>query len=330
MNTRMYEKRKKKVRKRRLFKLLLIVGLLLLGVFGYSGYQYYQGLKEAGASNFDDNKDIEFNGQEDELGRINVLLLGIDTRGEEKSRTDTIMIAQYDPDKDEAKLVSLMRDIYVEIPGYDNYKINTAYFLGGPELLRKTIKHNFDIDVQYYALVDFKGFEKTVDALASDGVEIDVEKEMSEKIDVVLEPGLQKLNGKELLDYARFRHDGEGDFGRVRRQQQVISAIKDELMSINGVTKLPRMLGTVQPYIETNISGADRLAIAKDFILNPIDDIETLRIPLDESYTDEYYDHAGAVLQLDFDANRQALKDFLGKSVTETAQSEEDENEESK
>ncbi len=88
-------------------------------------------------------------GVKDENGRINILLLGVDSRGEEKSRTDSMMIAQVDPKTNETKIVSLMRDMYVQIPGYKGYKLNTAFYLGGPELLRQTIKENFGIDVQY-------------------------------------------------------------------------------------------------------------------------------------------------------------------------------------
>lgn len=319
------EVKKKKRKRKRILKLFFIV-IILLGVgAGYTFYQYYQGLKHAGESAFKDNNYAEeFEGKVDKHGNVNVLILGVDTRGEEKSRSDTIMVAQYNPENHQAKLVSIMRDIYVEIPGYQNYKINTAYFLGGPELLRQTLKQNFDIDVQYYALVDFKGFTKIVDTLSPDGIEIDVEKPMSAFIGVSLEPGLQKLDGKELLGYARFRHDAEGDFGRVRRQQIVIDALKDELISINGFTKLPKLVGTIRPYIDTNMDTMDSIALIKDFILNPPEQIETLRIPVDHSYSDGYYEHAGAVLDIDFDKNTEAIQSFLnGKPKVEESTTEE-------
>lgn len=321
-------KRKKRKKKKKLLRWLFII-IILLGIgAGYTFYQYYQGLKQAGDSAFKNNKYAEeFNGKVDKNGKVNVLLLGVDSRNEEQSRTDTIMVAQYDPKNHHAKLVSIMRDIYAEIPGYQNYKINTAYFLGGPELLRKTLKQNLGLDVQYYALVDFKGFTKIVDTLSPDGIEINVEKPMSAHIGVSLEPGVQKLNGKELLGYARFRHDSEGDFGRVRRQQEVIDALKDELISINGFTKLPKLVGTIRPFIETNMDTMDSIALMKDFILNPPEKIETLRIPVDGTYTDGYYEHAGSVLEIDFDENKEAIESFLdgepdvAKSETEMDQS---------
>ena len=311
MNRQSHRKKKKKTK---LKKVSFVILVLLLGLSGYIYIQYSQGLKQAlGKSPVtNETSKKEFNGAEKEkMGKVNILLLGVDSRGEEKSRTDTIMIAQYDPEKQTAKIVSLMRDIYVEIPDHKNYKINTAYFLGGPELLRQTIKQNFDIDIHYYAVIDFKGFETVVDTLAPHGIEMNVEKKMSEKIGVVLQPGLQDLNGKQLLGYSRFRGDVQGDFGRVNRQQKVLNALKDEIISVNGVAKLPKLVGTIQPYIDTNLEGIDRLAILKDFFLNPPDNIETLRIPVDKSYTPGSYEHAGSVLEIDFEKNKQAIDQFL-------------------
>ncbi|MBP3952330.1 LCP family protein [Bacillus suaedae] len=310
-----YKKSKSKVR-RRLLKILLFLLLILGCLVGYIIFQYNEG-RQAGESAVKSEKVKEpedFNGAVvNELGKVNILLLGVDAReDDEPARTDTIMVAQYDPQANTAKLVSFMRDTYVEIPGYRNYKINTAYFLGGAELLRSTLKQNFDIDIHYYALVDFKGFEAAVDALAPDGVEIDVQKRMSEKIGVVIEPGLQQLNGKELLGYARFRADSEGDFGRVARQQEVLNAIKEEVLSVTGITKLPRVVGTVQPYIETNLGNTEVLGLMSDILLKKPDDIETLRIPVDESFYDASYSHAGSVLEIDFEQNQLAIQEFLG------------------
>ncbi|MFZ3590417.1 LCP family protein [Bacillus sp. DJP31] len=317
MSSRIEKRNDKKKSKKLLWKSLLFIFSLVILVIAYSVYQYYEGLNEAGESEVVNikNEKVEFKGIKDEMGRINVLLLGVDSRGEEQSRTDTIMIAQYNPKNGESKIVSIMRDIYAEIPGKQNYKINTAYFLGGPELLRKTIKQNFDIDIEYYAVVDFQGFEKMVDTLAPGGIEIDVEKKMSSFLHVELQSGLQRLNGKELLEYARFRHDAEGDFGRVRRQQQVINTLKSELLGLYGITKLPKLTGTIQPYVETNMDTMDRLAIARDFILNPPDDIKTLRIPVDNSYEMADYEHAGSVIEIDKEKNSKALKDFLNGST---------------
>jgi len=204
-----------------------------------------------------------------------------------------------------------MRDIYAPIPGYQDNKINASFLLGGPDLLRQTIKENFNIDVEYYVVVDFKGFEKAIDALAPAGIEIDVEKAMSKYIGVSLQPGLQKLNGKELLGYARFRQDLESDFGRVRRQQQVIKAISDEIISANGIAKAPKLLGTVQPYIQTNIGAMDSLSLLKDFLFFDTKNIETLTLPIEGSYTNERLQDRRIILKTDFEMNMKAIQEFL-------------------
>ncbi|WRP04783.1 LCP family protein [Rossellomorea aquimaris] len=313
MDSRLDRKFKKKKRGR---KVILVLLLLIFSLLGYAAFQFYSGYKMAGDDKL--QEDYKFNGVKDKDGKVNVLLLGVDSRGEEKSRTDTMMLAQIDPKTNETRLVSFMRDIYVEIPGYQNYKLNTAFYLGGPELLRKTIKHNFDIDIQYFMVVDFKGFEQSVDVLAPDGIEMDVEKAMSENIGVSLQPGVQNLNGKELLGYARFRADAEGDFGRVERQQKVINALKDEVLSIGGVTKLPKMAGSIQPYIQTNMSKLDQISIAKDILLSNSSDMDKLTIPVEGSYGFGSYSGVGSVLDINFEENIQALKDFLdGKSSDE-------------
>ncbi|MBP3953520.1 LCP family protein [Bacillus suaedae] len=307
--------RRMKKSRRRVIKIAGTLLILLFALVGYVFYQYYQGLQTA-ETLLDKNINLEpeeFNSAiPNELGKVNVLLLGVDKRSDEKaSRTDTIMVAQYDPSTNDLKLASFMRDIQVEIPNYKNYRINTAYFLDGAELLRTTMKHNFDIDLHYYALVDFQGFEAAVDSLAPDGIKIDVEKAMSEKIGVSLQPGLQQLNGKELLGYARFRQDSRGDFARVERQQKVINALKDEVLSFVGISKIPKVVGTVQPFVETNLGNIEIIGLLSDFILNKPNDIQTLRIPVEDSYQ-EIRNDLGSVLEIDFDQNKQALREFLG------------------
>ncbi|MDQ1000794.1 anionic cell wall polymer biosynthesis LytR-Cps2A-Psr (LCP) family protein [Neobacillus niacini] len=117
MNRQLYLKNKKKKFKYK--KLSLVFLVLLLGLSGYIYFQYSQGLQQASGKSTvssDETVKTEFNGaKKEKMDKVNILLLGVDSRGEEQSRTDTIMIAQYDPENHKAKLVSLMRDIYVEI-----------------------------------------------------------------------------------------------------------------------------------------------------------------------------------------------------------------------
>ncbi|HWJ79389.1 MAG TPA: LCP family protein [Niallia sp.] len=302
-------KKRRRLRKGRVFFLLLFL-FIFVGI-GYIVIQYKQGQNESLKKVDTSEIKYEFNGEKDANGGTNILLLGSDKReGDGLERTDTIMIAQYHPDKGTYKLISLMRDMYVDIPGYEQGRINTAYTLDGPELLRKTIKQNFDIDLQYYAIINFKGFEALIDEAFPDGVEIEVEKEMSANIGVTLKPGLQKLNGKELLGYVRFRKDAESDFGRVKRQQKTLQALSTQISSVQTFTKLPKLAGVIMPYINTSMDTGDILYIGKDLLTKKNKEIETLRVPIDGSFEDMRVNGA-AVLSVDLEANKAAIKEFL-------------------
>jgi LCP family protein required for cell wall assembly len=314
MDSRIKTKKRRKSRKR---KLLVSLFIIIIALIGYSVFQYYQGVNQTAESDRLKMDNVKFNGQKDKYGRTNVLLLGVDARGgQTKSRTDSIMIAQYDPNNKTVKLVSIMRDIFADIPGYKPYKINTAYFFGGPELLRQTIKQNLGIDVQYYAIIDFNGFVKVIDTLAPDGIEVNVPHDMSKNIGVTLHKGTQKLHGKELLGFSRFRHDSQGDFGRVARQQEVLKAIKSQVLSINGITKAPKLLGTIAPYVATNMTTSDRLGILSDFMLHPGMKIKSMTVPVKGSYQNARSSYDGDILEIDKEKNRQALSAFLGEDLT--------------
>lgn len=308
------EKHQKK--KRRRWATILVVILVLIGAaVGYSFFQYNQGvnqsLKKANKENIN-NKVYTFEGKKDQYGDTNILLLGSDARGKENSRSDTIMIVHYNEEKKTFKLTSIMRDSYVSIPGHGKHKINAAFADGGPELMRQTIKENFGIDLQYYAIVDFQGFVQLIDEAFPNGVEINVEKSMSKNIGVTLKPGLQRLDGEHLLGYVRFRHDAIGDFGRVKRQQQVVKAIGDQLSTFQTITKLPKLVGIVTPFVNTNMDAADILFMAKDYV-SKTGLIETLRIPVDNSFTEPTIPREGAILDIDVAKNREALNQFISK-----------------
>ncbi len=151
-------------KKKRKWTSVLLVFLVLIGaVAGYSYLQFKQGVNQSNKRINQDNNDngvtnkvYTFNGKKDQYGATNILLLGSDARGEKNARADTIMIAHYNEDKGTYKLTSIMRDSYVKIPGHGKHKINSAFMRGGPELMRKTIKENFDIDFNTMQLLIFK------------------------------------------------------------------------------------------------------------------------------------------------------------------------------
>ncbi|MFP9130520.1 LCP family protein [Niallia sp. BSM11] len=290
--------------------ILSIVILLIVICTMFIIYQYKSGVIESTKDVNNKGKDYDFLPAEPQLGEMNILLLGSDSRGEEHSRSDTLMIAHYNSNNNSIKLASIMRDTYVDIPGHGLQKINAAFAFGGPELVRQTIKNNFDIDVNYYAIADFKGFSKLVDIIAPDGIQVDIPYVMSYGIGTVLKPGSQILHGKDLLGYVRFRHDRLSDFGRVERQQEVMSKLKEQAISAHTIYNLPKIIGLATPYIDTNLDTQSILSLSKGLLLNSTDGLESLRIPIQDSYENDVV-NVGAVLKADLDTNKEALSSFF-------------------
>jgi polyisoprenyl-teichoic acid--peptidoglycan teichoic acid transferase len=305
----------KKIKKKLSLKKIFFVCLLLLGaIIAFIYFQYKQGISQSLDKDAPEQIEFEFDGAKDQFGGTNVLVLGSDARkNETTSRADTIMIAHYHEDTGKFKVTSIMRDTYVDIPGYGYNKINSAFALGGPDLLRQTIKKNFEIDLQYYAIVDFQGFVRVIDEAFPKGVKVDVEKKMTEAdhIGVSIDPGEQYLDGEHLLGYVRFRNDAVGDFGRVERQQKIVKEVADQLTSIQKIHKLPKLAGVVKPYINTNIKTSNLLVMGKDFISGDRSEVKTFRIPAQGTYEDRRIEGKGLVLWIDEDANKKAFHEFI-------------------
>ena len=298
--------KRKKIRKRRVVLMCIVLFVAAISIYSFSQYKAGLNLAE------DAKLESEPFSPDEQVGDIeNYLLLGVDARGEEQSRTDTMMILSWNHETDEMKLVSLMRDIYAEIPGYRNYKLNTAYYLGGVELLKETINNMFDVPIHHYALIDFKNFERMIDILAPNGVEIDVEKDMSKEIGVELKQGVHRLNGQELLGYARFRQDAEGDFGRVARQQKVMSALKEQVLSVSTIKNIPKFVGATQGYVATDITNAEKLAAVTEIMMSGGVELQSLTIPQQGEFTYKSYSHAGSVIELNKEKSKQTLHNFL-------------------
>lgn len=304
-------------RKRRRFRFgrffFLILLLLIICTSVYSVLQYREGAKLADRNGDSEEEDFTGDPKDPKYMHIeNILLIGIDDDGSGKSRSDTMIVASWNKEDDTIKLVSFMRDIYADIPRYESYKLNTAYYLEGVQLLKDTLTGMFGIPIHHYALIDFENFETLIDIAAPNGVEINVEKEMSEKIGVTLKPGNQQLSGKELLGYARFRADQEGDFGRVARQQKVIEALKDELLSPQSLPRIPKLAGAVNGYIETDLTTGEEIRRVAELMTSGGVEIDKLTIPVEGSYSFASYQHAGSVIELDLEENKQAISKFIG------------------
>ncbi|MBX9953721.1 LCP family protein [Peribacillus simplex] len=247
------------------------------------------------------------------------LLIGVDTRGEQKSRSDAIILAKYFPEQEKLKLASIMRDSFVKIPGYKSgyNKINAAYYYGGRELLKKTIQENFDVKVDHVAVIDFQGFVKMVDLLAPEGVAVNVDQEIIDDMSIQASVGKNVLHGEEILKYVRFRHDDESDFGRVERQQEVMVQLKtafiNQISSFEGMAALPGIIEQGLSYLDTDIGLKTLMEMGPKAVFHTPDTVETLRVPVEGSFKDEIYPQSGAVLEMDCTENKKALQEFFSK-----------------
>jgi LCP family protein required for cell wall assembly len=208
------------------------------------------------------------------------LLLGTDKRVGEvgPSRTDTMILATIDPQTKTAAMLSIPRDLWVAIPGYSENRINVAHFLGerdnypggGPALAKKTVQYTLGVPVHYYVRIDFEGFERVIDAIG--GITIDVKEAIHDTkypdnnygyMTVDISAGVQHMDGKTALQYARARH-GSSDFDRAHRQQEVLKAIRDKVLSLNiPLTRIPEILKLVGDSVQTDLSLNEMYALAK-------------------------------------------------------------------
>jgi LCP family protein required for cell wall assembly len=212
---------------------------------------------------------------------LNILLLGADSRVKnDPGRTDAMILARLDPKTKHVLLLSLPRDTRVTIPGHGEDKLNEAsggyYRDGGTGLLIKTIETALvpGLRIDYTVKTDFAGFAAIIDALG--GVTIDVEERMYYKATdtlINLQPGVQHLDGKHALEYARFRMDAVGDFGtwagqdhgRVARQKKLLSAILVQTKDVRTLLRLPAIIRTVRAAVTTDLSFSMMARIAMTY-----------------------------------------------------------------
>jgi LCP family protein required for cell wall assembly len=198
---------------------------------------------------------------------MNILLLGSDTRSDttEGSRSDTIMLVHVDRRNNYLSMMSFPRDLAVKVEGYGgSNKLNFAFAMGGPALTIKTIQQITGVDIDHYLEVDFAAFGEMVYRLGGIYMEVDRPYSYSgtlySKID--LGPGYQLLDGYAALDYVRFRHDRNADFGRMERQQRFITALRQQAMGWDLGVKLPGLVGTFFDHVITDLSTNDFIKLA--------------------------------------------------------------------
>ncbi len=286
-------------RRHRLRRTVLIVTALLVIILATGGWLAYRAISVINTRKLDNNNrklsffqqlthivtaaDKPLQGEADD--RVNVLLLGIGGPGHEGPYlTDTMMIASFKPSTNQVALLSIPRDLVVNIPGYEYRKINNVlsfgrdqnYPGGGEALAVKVVSDTLDIPIQYYGLIDFKGFQEIIDRVG--GIDVTVDAAFTDSQfptanfgyqTIRFAAGPQHMDGLTALNFARSRHgtNGEGsDFARAARQQKIIEALKDKLLSFGTLSnpkKISDILGSLGTHSQTNMEVWEIIRLAK-------------------------------------------------------------------
>lgn len=276
--------------------------------------------------------------------RVNLLLLGVDERPQENgmARTDTMMLLTLDPTTLQAGVLSIPRDLWVPIPGYNQGRINTAHRLGemynypggGPALARETVEYNLGVPIQYYARLNFQGFVDLVDLVG--GIDIYVPETIDDPLypdhnygydPLYIEAGQHHFDGATALKYARTRHDSN-DFQRADRQQQVLLAILERVTSLNMLPQLAPRLGELYDImgesISTNLTLDEVLALAGLAI--KVDRSQIRFAVIDETCTEDYITPEGAQVLIPLRDRMREVRDYVFGAAEIAQQTVEQEN----
>lgn len=288
---------------------------------------------ESASSDTTDSPEDEINSLEEEIRNnmeanqtpimqdkdvFNILLIGSDSRksGGRKGLSDAMIIVSINKKTKTITATSVLRDIYLQIPGKQNNRINTAYALGGADLLMDTIEQNFKIQVDRYASVDFFAFIDIVDAVG--GVTLEVtDKEIpvinkyvaeinhltdqEETLDQLTEPGTLLLNGKQALGYARNRYVGNNDFERTARQRRVLEQVFHKVKDI-GILELNSLMNKLLPQVTTNLTQGEIFSMILSLPSYAKYNLQQWSIPVSGSYSNMRI-RGMAVLGIDFEKN---------------------------
>lgn len=310
------KKKKWSTTKKVVLSLLAVLVILVGTVLGF--YQHVKNKiyieKEPSIS----KSDTEF---QEVKGITNVLLIGVDARDlDEPCRSDSMIIATIDNNNKKVKLTSLFRDTLVDIPGHGEAKLNSAYMLGGPELLLETVKETYNVSIDKYIIINFWGFETIVDYIG--GIEVDVKDYQLEELNKYIgestggndcpveKAGIQTLNGKQALSYARIRYNVGDEYERTDRQREVIFKVIEKLQNTKP-SKYLGIMNTMLEYIKTNINPLEALNMAYTIYKFPSLDVEQLQIPLVALSETRNYKELGSVFLMDRLQNASVLYNFI-------------------
>ncbi len=229
--------------------------------------------------------------------------------------SDVMLLIKFDPEKKKVVMLSVPRDTRTKIEGYGIKKINSANTHGGPALTAKTVSNLLDgVGIDRYIRINILGVGKLIDALG--GVTVYVPKDMkyqddSQHLYINLKAGKQHLNGDQALQLLRFRHDENGDIGRIQRQQMVMRALMDQTLNPTTVARFPQILNVIQSHIDTNLTVEELVALVGYGVQTNRSNMQMMMVPGRFSEKNEYdasywlpdRDRIAALMAENFDVN---------------------------
>lgn len=253
---------------------------------------------------------------------VNLLLIGQDRRpGESRARSDSMILCTVNKEKKTVTLSSFMRDMYVQIPGYSDNRINASYAFGGMELLNSCIKKNFGVAIDGNIEVDFYGFAEVIDNMGGLNVELtsaeaaylnrrgnwDIENNAGQWS---LVAGMNQLTGSQTVAYSRIREVGNGDFGRTERQRKVLNIIAEKARNMSWA-EIDSLMRSFLPLLTTDMTNDQILGFAMELFPMLTDiQINSQQIPAADAYRMTMINDMSVLLP-DMDKNRQILSDIM-------------------
>lgn len=269
---------------------------------------------------------------------LNIMLFGEDNRknGEDHGRSDTMIMLSIDNRHKKLKMTSFLRDLYVNIPGYGQDKLNASYTYGGPQLAIQTIETNFGIKIDRYAVVDFNAFKEIIDVLGGIDIELEedevayinwqsyINNQTEERYELEEVAGLTHLNGRQALWYARDRgYDEEdhpevviagNDFERTSRQRKLLQTLLNDFKSAD-LTQIVQIVGKIGPMVTTNLKKDEITTLVANSLTYLSYDFEEYRVPEDELFEYAWTDDGQSIVTItDWLTQRKRLALFIFES----------------
>ncbi len=337
-------KKNKSGKKRVVGKVFLVIGILIsMAVGSMAATAQYRVSGSLDLLNFDktnslDKVDVSKYDTLSDSEIVNILLVGADKNLDEQNaggaarRSDSMMIATLDMKHKKLKVTSLMRDMYVEIPGHGSRKLNAAYSLGGIKLLYETIAKNFGIKMKGYAEVNFDAFVEVINAVGgveatlteSEAVNLNDTNYIKRKKFRNVKVGKQVLNGYQALGYCRIRHgkwknghypavltaSGKGDdYGRAERQRLVIQALLKKVKSMS-VNKWLELVDIILPNVKTDLDKDEIYSYLMAIVKMGTTELKQYSLPIQNGYTSQKINGEDCLVP-DLEKNKKALKKYI-------------------